>query len=680
MAARYWVGGSADWDATAGTKWATTSGGAGGAAVPTSADDVYFDANSGSATVIIDSYAATAKSVTCTGFTGALYGENNTATASLTISGDLTLASSMSQFGSAVYDISLIFNGSATITSNGKEFYTWVLTINGSGITVTLADDLYLNFGGRINLLQGTFSANNKNITFEKFATSGSNTRTLNMGSGTWTQTNWSSGGAFWEVASTTNLTLNANTSNIVAQGGSSPSFIKVFGSGGLTYYKFTINTATANYAIRIDGNATFNEIASTSTVANTLQLGSATTITVANWTASGSAGNILSIVSTNLNSNLSYSGSSYLQNVDYLQIDGVSASPISDVWYIGPNSSYKTTTYNSRGFFTTQRSTNAVIVLTSTSSTTWTVPSDWNNASNTIHLFGGGGGGAGGRVSGNNRAGGGGGGGGGYTRLTNQTLSGSITYQAGSGGGAGSAGNDGTAGGTTSWNSGASTAGGGGGGQATTAPTSTGGTGGTGTTYNGGSGGTGSTSTAASTGNGGGGGGGTGGPNGAGGAGGSGFASTTAGNIAGGGGGGNGGGTSGGNASSATGGTGGNNSSGVGGGTSDKPGSVGGGAGGNVSGTFGPATGGDGIDVYGVGGGGGAGGGDDSARTSNIGGYYGGGGGGAGVSTGGTANAGAAGRQGAIVITYVPKPPSSSFFLFFQAKPCLKKSCLSPV
>ena len=35
MAARYWVGGTDNWNATVGTKWATTSGGAGGAAVPT---------------------------------------------------------------------------------------------------------------------------------------------------------------------------------------------------------------------------------------------------------------------------------------------------------------------------------------------------------------------------------------------------------------------------------------------------------------------------------------------------------------------------------------------------------------------------------------------------------------------------------------------------------------------
>ena len=43
MANRYWVGGTATWDNTAGTKWATISGGAGGSTAPTAADDVFFD-------------------------------------------------------------------------------------------------------------------------------------------------------------------------------------------------------------------------------------------------------------------------------------------------------------------------------------------------------------------------------------------------------------------------------------------------------------------------------------------------------------------------------------------------------------------------------------------------------------------------------------------------------------
>jgi hypothetical protein len=48
MATRYWRGGSGTWSTTNTTNWSTTSGGAGGASVPTSADDVIFDANSAS--------------------------------------------------------------------------------------------------------------------------------------------------------------------------------------------------------------------------------------------------------------------------------------------------------------------------------------------------------------------------------------------------------------------------------------------------------------------------------------------------------------------------------------------------------------------------------------------------------------------------------------------------------
>lgn len=51
MATRYWVGGTGDWDATTTTHWSATSGGVGGASVPSSSDQVNFDANSGGGTV-----------------------------------------------------------------------------------------------------------------------------------------------------------------------------------------------------------------------------------------------------------------------------------------------------------------------------------------------------------------------------------------------------------------------------------------------------------------------------------------------------------------------------------------------------------------------------------------------------------------------------------------------------
>src|SRR4051812_837130 len=85
MASRYWVGGSASWDATAGTKWSTTSGGAGGAAVPTSSDDVFLDANSGNVTVTLTAGGRPCRNFDCTGFTGTLAAGTNSLTTSGTV-------------------------------------------------------------------------------------------------------------------------------------------------------------------------------------------------------------------------------------------------------------------------------------------------------------------------------------------------------------------------------------------------------------------------------------------------------------------------------------------------------------------------------------------------------------------------------------------------------------------
>jgi len=316
----------------------------------------------------------------------------------------------------------------------------------------------------------------------------------------------------------------------------------------------------------------------------------------------------------------------------------------------------------------------NKTIFITSTASTTWTVPADWNNASNTIEVIGGGGSGANAAAS----AAGGGGGGGAYAKVSNVTLpAGSdVGIKIGAGGtapGNGVAGNNG--GDTWLCNSTANCGGiasssvvvgakGGGGG-----PLDGSGAGGASSTsvgdikYSGGNGGA-----DCDGGNSGGGGGGAGGPNttstpkstGAGGGGhGAGGGGDTSPGV-GGGGGGNGGGSDGlqglacAGASSGSGGRGGNNYLGSGGGAAGTAGTNGGGGGGGNDG----GSGGAGAtstswiqtsDGQTAGSGGGGGGGGDQKDGGN-GGLYGGGGGGA------EGNAGA-GAQGIIVITYAPIP-----------------------
>jgi len=95
MAARYWVGGTASWDATAGSKWALTSGATGGQAVPTTSDTVFFDANSGASTVTIGA-GAICSTLTMTGFTGTLaFGTNSIET---TVTGSNTAYTGASTF------------------------------------------------------------------------------------------------------------------------------------------------------------------------------------------------------------------------------------------------------------------------------------------------------------------------------------------------------------------------------------------------------------------------------------------------------------------------------------------------------------------------------------------------------------------------------------------------------
>jgi hypothetical protein len=53
MANRFWVGGTGTWDASSTTNWSTTTGGAGGASVPNTADFAVFNALSGGGTVTI---------------------------------------------------------------------------------------------------------------------------------------------------------------------------------------------------------------------------------------------------------------------------------------------------------------------------------------------------------------------------------------------------------------------------------------------------------------------------------------------------------------------------------------------------------------------------------------------------------------------------------------------------
>ena len=135
MANRFWVGGSANWDSTAGTKWALTSGGAGGQAVPTSSDAVFFDAASGSGATIVSCVGTNAvcASLTTTGYPGSITVASTSDT--ITAHGNVVVGATTSL--SVRY---LVFAATASLTVNGSLLQ--LVTVSTTAGTLTLADNI----------------------------------------------------------------------------------------------------------------------------------------------------------------------------------------------------------------------------------------------------------------------------------------------------------------------------------------------------------------------------------------------------------------------------------------------------------------------------------------------------------------------------------------------------------
>jgi hypothetical protein len=275
MADRYWRGLAADlWDATAGSKWAATSGGATGAAVPTAADDVFFDATSANCTI---SGSRVAKSINCTGYTGTLAGAS---TPALTISGSLTLVAGMT----LTYAGTTTFNATGTLTSAGKTLGP--VAISGSS-TLTLGDAL--TSSGTITLALGTFDTANYNVTATSLSSSNNNVRTINLGSSTVTL----SGSSPIGFGNNSNLTFNAGTSTIICSAGLAIIAGGPTASQGVTFYNLSF-TGTSSNEHAIQSINTFNDLTVTApaTAGNrTVTFDSRTTIN-GTLSTTGTAGN----------------------------------------------------------------------------------------------------------------------------------------------------------------------------------------------------------------------------------------------------------------------------------------------------------------------------------------------------------------------------------------------------
>lgn len=241
MANRYWVGGTATWDNQVGTKWSATSGGAGGASVPTTADDVFFDANS-TGTVTIGTTNAGAKSINCTGFTGGI-----TATNAITVAGSYTLVAGQTYTGSGP----ITLTGTGTLTTAGKTIGQ--LEVNGTGITVTLGDALNIASSNSLLVTNGTFNTAGYNVTAYTLSSTAGGTRTITLSSSTITLSGPT--GAI-NLATTASLTVNANTSQINLTDQSAGATL-----GGKTLYNVSFTSTSGSGARTIRSTGTFNNL-----------------------------------------------------------------------------------------------------------------------------------------------------------------------------------------------------------------------------------------------------------------------------------------------------------------------------------------------------------------------------------------------------------------------------------
>lgn len=178
MAARYWKPANTNWDDI--TNWSSSSGGVSGASVPTSADDVTFDANSVAQNCVLAT-AANVKTLTfTTGWTKTFNMNSQTLTSvgSITFDGAGAAGSTFTLAGTIIMtgDGNLSFNaGIATLTIT-----SCILDIRGTG-TITQSEtnsagnafiSLTCAYSGKTTTVAG-----GQNFCF----------RTLNVGSGTLT-------------------------------------------------------------------------------------------------------------------------------------------------------------------------------------------------------------------------------------------------------------------------------------------------------------------------------------------------------------------------------------------------------------------------------------------------------------------------------------------------------------
>jgi hypothetical protein len=329
MANRYWILGTGTWDATNTVNWSDTSGGSGGFSVPTSSDNVFFDANSNvlatAFTVTMANSPRVCNDFTASGLDGAMTLAGGTT--SLTVSGSLTFQAT--NF-SPTYTGTTTFNSTTTgktITTNSVAF-TGSILFNGSGGAWQLQDAMTTS--GAVTANNGTLDLNGKTLTVGTRYTTGTGTKNLTFNGGTLVCP-LASINAFNNAVPTGFTTTAGTGTGVISM---TAATAKTFVGGGSTF-NCTLNQGGAG-ALTITGSNTFNNITNTTQPASIL-FTAGTTSTFTNFSLSGTAGNLITIGSVTAASH-TLSKASGTVSSNYLSISRSTATGGAG-WYAGANS-----------------------------------------------------------------------------------------------------------------------------------------------------------------------------------------------------------------------------------------------------------------------------------------------------------------------------------------------------
>lgn len=281
---RYWVGGTGAWSDTG--HWSMTSGGSGGASVPTDSHNVYIDGNSGfssGGTITIDDNNATCHDLICnSGHTFTLTGGSDW----LYIYGDTILESGLT----ITNEVNLSFKGDEdrTITTNGATIQINQIDIEiDSSATITLQDDFLCDTANEFTYIYhytGTLDANDNDLRYSSIYID--TDATVVMGSGTWESVyeGFSCYGAV--TCGTSTVKLSGNTFHE-----------QYFQADGQIFYNLWFaGTNSENYGIY--GSNTFNQI-KVSSEDQTILFGDGDTQTITSLDIVKSSGHTTTIDST---------------------------------------------------------------------------------------------------------------------------------------------------------------------------------------------------------------------------------------------------------------------------------------------------------------------------------------------------------------------------------------------